>query len=76
MFGQGASLIVHKALRINEPDAFASVVLRETLELEETQQLLGHSNASGSSSEEENPLLLERQIRGCSRKFCRVNEPG
>lgn len=76
MFGQGTSRVVYKALRINEPDAFTSLVLREALELEEAQQLPSNSDASGTSSEEEDPLLRSRQTRSSSRQFRGVDEAG
>jgi len=73
---KGTSVIVHKTLGIEEPDAFASLILWETLELEEAQQLLGHTNTGGSSSEKEDPLFLGRQTGGSSGKFRRVDETG
>jgi hypothetical protein len=76
VLGQGTSRVVYEALGINEPDAFTSLIVREALELEEAQQLLSNSDASGTSSEEEDPLLRERQTRSSSRQFRRVDEAG
>jgi len=76
MFGQGASPIVYKTLGIHQPNAFASLVLRETLEFKEAEELLSNADTSGSCSEEENPLFLGRQTRSGRRKFRRVDETG
>jgi hypothetical protein len=68
--------VVHESLRINKPNAFAGLVLRETLEFKETQELLGNANTSRSSSEEENSLFAAGQTGSSRREFGCIDEAG
>ena len=74
VLGQFSPLVVHKALRIDKPYPFPSLLLWETLKLEETQQLLSDTNTSGPSAKEKNSLFTQRETGGGRRELCRVDE--
>ncbi len=57
---QLAAGIIHKTLRVNQPNTFPRLIDRQALDGEETHELRGNTNAGRPRAEEQNPMTAQR----------------